>query len=130
MRTAQQPDSAGGLWKPNVPMELHGGLGPEGGINVPPSVQGFGGDQSAFGGGMPYGWQLDRRAFDRASTNNVNVNGTGSLRVDVNAPQGTRVNAQGGGLFQNIEMNRSVQMEHARTGSMFNTEGPNSPPIW
>ena len=44
------------------------------------------------------------------------VEGTGKLTVDVNAPAGTRVSAQGGGLFKNVETNRQVQMEPAQQG--------------
>jgi hypothetical protein len=55
----------------------------------------------------------DGAALDRAA-NNVDVNQTGSLRVDVNAPAGTTVSAEGGGVFNQTETNRSVPMESAQ----------------
>jgi hypothetical protein len=44
------------------------------------------------------------------------VEGTGSIDVNVSAPAGTRVAAQGGGLFKKINMTRQTQMEHAQGG--------------
>jgi hypothetical protein len=41
------------------------------------------------------------------------VEGTGHIRVDVNAPKGTIVSATGSGLFKEIEMSRSSQMSMA-----------------
>jgi hypothetical protein len=43
------------------------------------------------------------------------VEGTGKITVDVNAPKGTKVGAQGGGLFKSVQVNRQTQMEKAAT---------------
>jgi hypothetical protein len=50
------------------------------------------------------------------------VEGTGKLSVNVNAPKGTNVGAEGGGLFKNVEVNRQTQMEPARRGPAPATE--------
>jgi hypothetical protein len=55
-------------------------------------------------------------ALDRASQREVNVNGTGKISVDVRAPNGTNVQAQGEGLFRKTEISRQVQMEPAMSG--------------
>jgi hypothetical protein len=55
-------------------------------------------------------------AMDRASNREVNVNGTGKISVDVRAPNGTNVQAQGEGLFRKTEISRQVQMEPAMSG--------------
>ncbi|WP_439372918.1 hypothetical protein [Bradyrhizobium sp. DASA03120] len=55
--------------------------------------------------------QLDRRM---AAANKVE--GSGKISVDVNAPKGTRVDAQGGGIFKDVEINRQTQMDPARKG--------------
>ncbi|MCP3471426.1 hypothetical protein NLM33_18790 [Bradyrhizobium sp. CCGUVB1N3] len=44
------------------------------------------------------------------------VEGSGKISVDVNAPKGTKVDAQGGGIFKDVEINRQTQMERARSG--------------
>jgi hypothetical protein len=44
------------------------------------------------------------------------VEGTGKITVDVNAPKGTSVSAEGGGLFKKTEVNRQTQMEPAERG--------------
>jgi hypothetical protein len=41
------------------------------------------------------------------------VEGTGKLSVNVNAPKGTQVAAEGGGLFKKTEVTRQTQMEPA-----------------
>ena len=46
----------------------------------------------------------------------MKVEGSGKLSVDVNAPKGTRVGAQGKGLFKTVEINRQTQMEPAKRG--------------
>jgi hypothetical protein len=43
-----------------------------------------------------FGGDLDRAALSRSS--DVNINSTGKLTVDVNAPKGTRVAAEGEGF--------------------------------
>jgi uncharacterized protein (TIGR02594 family) len=60
----------------------------------------------------------DRAALDRDMGKEVShkVEGTGKLTVDVNAPAGTKVGAEGGGIFKKTETNRQTQMEPARTG--------------
>ncbi|MGY8661766.1 CHAP domain-containing protein [Bradyrhizobium sp. UFLA05-109] len=55
--------------------------------------------------------QLDRRM---AATNKVE--GSGKISVDVNAPKGTTVGAEGKGIFKDVEINRQTQMEPARKG--------------
>jgi hypothetical protein len=42
---------------------------------------------------------------------------TGKIAVDVTAPKGTRVGAEGGGLFKNVEMNRQTSMETAQAST-------------
>ena len=46
----------------------------------------------------------------------VKVEGSGKLTVDVNAPKGTRVSAEGEGLFNKTEINRQTQMTPASSG--------------
>jgi hypothetical protein len=41
------------------------------------------------------------------------VEGTGKLSVNVNAPKGTQVAAEGGGIFKKTEVTRQTQMEPA-----------------
>jgi hypothetical protein len=52
--------------------------------------------------------------MDRSVTQKVE--GTGKISVDVRAPQGTKVAAEGGGLFKKVETNRQVQMAPAAEG--------------
>jgi hypothetical protein len=59
---------------------------------------------------------LDRQQLDRTQAASTKVEGTGKISVDVNAPKGTNVGAEGGGLFKNVEINRQTQMEPARRG--------------
>jgi hypothetical protein len=53
---------------------------------------------------------------DSAEEMTHRVEGTGKLTVDVNAPAGTKVAAEGGGLFKNVETNRQTQMQPAAEG--------------
>jgi uncharacterized protein (TIGR02594 family) len=76
---------------------LGNGIGPTAG-------PGFGGEQRG---------ELDRGALDRA--NAMRVTGTGKLSVDVKAPRGTKVEAQGEGLFKKTEVDRQTQMEPAQS---------------
>lgn len=64
------------------------------------------------------GQALDARALDRAAARDVNVNGSGKISVDVRAPAGTRVGAQGQGLFKTTEITRQTQMMPAEYGPM------------
>jgi hypothetical protein len=75
-------------------------------------------------GGEYYGWMglkgehktAAARGLDRAATDAQmaqKVEGTGKLSVNVNAPKGTSVNAEGGGLFKKTEVTRQTQMEPA-----------------
>jgi hypothetical protein len=59
-----------------------------------------------------------RASMDRDSAEEMThrVEGTGKLTVDVNAPAGTKVAAEGGGLFKNVETNRQTQMQPAAEG--------------
>ncbi|QIG93805.1 N-acetylmuramoyl-L-alanine amidase [Bradyrhizobium sp. 6(2017)] len=66
----------------------------------------------------------DRQQIDKTQAASTKVEGTGKISVDVNAPKGTSVGAEGGGLFKNVEINRQTQMEPARRGP-----GMESPPI-
>lgn len=54
---------------------------------------------------------IDRANIDAATTHRVE--GTGSIKVDVTAPRGTKVDATGGGLFKSVEVARQTQMEPA-----------------
>jgi hypothetical protein len=63
-----------------------------------------------------------RRWIDRAQSSSTKVEGTGKISVDVNAPKGTGVQAEGGGLFKDVEINRQTQMEPARRGPAKQTE--------
>jgi hypothetical protein len=56
---------------------------------------------------------LDRSALDRGAE--TRVTGTGKLSVDVRAPRGTKVEAEGGGLFKKTEIDRQTQMEPAQS---------------
>jgi hypothetical protein len=44
------------------------------------------------------------------------VEGSGRITVDVNAPRGTTVGAEAGGLFREVEMNRMTQMSPSAVG--------------
>ena len=67
-----------------------------------------------------WGREIERRAarnqLDGSQVASTKVEGTGKLTVDVNAPKGTNVGAEGGGLFKRVEMNRQTQMSPARRG--------------
>lgn len=58
----------------------------------------------------------DRRQLDQAQASETKVKGTGTITVDVNAPKGTNVGAQGGGLFTKVDINRQTQMSEAPRG--------------
>jgi hypothetical protein len=58
----------------------------------------------------------DRAAVDAAKSQNVNVNATGKLTANINAPPGTNVTASGDGLFKKTEVNRQTQMAPAAVG--------------
>ncbi|MCA1457700.1 hypothetical protein I6F35_31700 [Bradyrhizobium sp. BRP22] len=63
-----------------------------------------------------------RNQIDRSQAASTKVEGTGKISVDVNAPKGTKVDAEGGGLFKDVEVNRQTQMEPARRGPAANEE--------
>ena len=44
------------------------------------------------------------------------VEGSGTLTANINAPKGTDVTLEGGGIFKKVEVNRQVQMQRARQG--------------
>ena len=50
--------------------------------------------------------------------NNPSLKAEGTVKVDVHAPQGTRVSAESEGIFQNTELRRHRQMEPATLGPM------------
>jgi len=72
----------------------------------------------AFRGAMARGIEgqatFDRSVLDRG-TNETRVTGTGKLSVDVRAPRGTKVDAEGKGLFKKTEIDRQTQMEPAQS---------------
>ena len=57
-----------------------------------------------------------RQTMDRHSGRPAKVEATGKLTADIKAPHGTHVGVEGGGVFRNVEVNRQVQMAHARGG--------------
>jgi hypothetical protein len=62
------------------------------------------------------GWRESARAaIDRDTVQTAKVEGTGKLDVNVNAPAGTSVRAQGGGIFKKTNMTRQTQMAKADT---------------
>jgi GH24 family phage-related lysozyme (muramidase) len=58
----------------------------------------------------------DRKQIDKTQSASTKVEGSGKISVDVNAPKGTKVGAEGKGLFKDVEVNRQTQMEPARRG--------------
>ena len=54
--------------------------------------------------------------IDGSNTQNVKVEGTGTLTANINAPKGTDVTLGGGGVFKKLEVNRQVQMMPAQGG--------------
>jgi uncharacterized protein (TIGR02594 family) len=60
--------------------------------------------------------EIFRRAIDQSKDQNVNVNATGKLTAHINAPAGTHVSMEGGGLFKKTEINRQTQMAPAAVG--------------
>ena len=57
-----------------------------------------------------------RRNMDAEQNNSMKVEGSGKIRVDVNAPKGTNVAAESSGLFNTIETYRQTQMVPAERG--------------
>lgn len=73
--------------------------------------------------GEPTRWQQSRldlaqaaADLDESAAQQVNVSGTGRIRVDVRAPEGTQVDANGEGLFKTTEIMRQTQMLPADYG--------------
>jgi hypothetical protein len=60
-----------------------------------------------------------RKSIDRANSGGgvAKVEGTGQLNVHVNAPAGTHVQAEGGGIFKRTLLHRQVPMEAAHPGA-------------
>jgi hypothetical protein len=54
--------------------------------------------------------------LDQAANTNVNISGAGRISVDVRAPPGTSVDAQGEGFFKSTEITRLTQMMPADFG--------------
>jgi len=59
--------------------------------------------------------------LDEAASQNINIEGTGRIAVDVNAPSGTNVTAQAEGFFKSTEITRQTQMLPADMGASFGT---------
>jgi hypothetical protein len=57
-----------------------------------------------------------RQSMDAEQAATTKVEGSGKIRVDVNAPKGTSVAAESSGLFKTIETYRQTQMVHADRG--------------
>ena len=62
-----------------------------------------------------------RRIIDKSQS--TKVEGSGKITVDVNAPKGTHVGAEGKGLFKTVAINRQTQMEPARRGPVAASAG-------
>jgi hypothetical protein len=90
---------------------------------------GKGGYQSFTAGGEKFGveagtqeWvekqklQAARDAIDKQQSTAQKVEGSGKITVEVNGPKGTKVDAEGGGIFKDVEINRQTQMEPAKKG--------------
>jgi len=60
--------------------------------------------------------QFNSLPIDQA--NNPSLKAEGTVKVDVHAPQGTRVSAESEGIFQNTELRRHRQMEPAQLGPL------------
>ncbi len=56
--------------------------------------------------------------LDQAANQNVNISGAGKIQVDVRAPPGTSVDAQGDGFFKSTEITRLTQMMPADMGPL------------
>lgn len=57
-----------------------------------------------------------RLQLDQAMVAEHRVTGDGKISVSVNAPKGTNVGAEGGGLFKKVEISRQTQMSEAPRG--------------
>jgi hypothetical protein len=71
--------------------------------------------RSAMARGIEGQSSFDRSVLDSNASNETRVTGTGKLSVDVKAPRGTKVEAEGGGLFKKTEIDRQTQMEPAQS---------------
>jgi hypothetical protein len=70
----------------------------------------------------------ERMAVDGHRVHTVKVEGSGKLTANINAPPGTDVTLQGGGLFKKTEMARQVQMAPARPAAgIASVQGKGSP---
>jgi hypothetical protein len=106
---------------PNTPVFGHGQVNPghkeaDEGMSIVNAV--VAGRRSGGGGGSsPVSQDQIERARNILNRNqSMKVEGSGKISVDVNAPKGTRVGAQGKGLFKTVEINRQTQMEPAKRG--------------
>jgi hypothetical protein len=86
------------------------------------------GRTSPLGGDGEQG--LDTARLDGALRRQTDptFNATGKLTVDVNAPRGTKVAAEGGGLFRDVETRRSMQMPMSADGPAESFEGVGGSP--
>jgi hypothetical protein len=80
------------------------------------------GDPMHFEPMSPEAWEskkrilASRQQLDKSTVAATKVEGTGKISVDVNAPKGTNVGAEGGGLFKKVEISRQTQMSEAKRG--------------
>jgi hypothetical protein len=86
------------------------------------------GDPMHFEGMSDAAWKrkqeiLEARESLRKQNEAQKVEGSGKIKVDVNAPRGTKVDAEGDGLFRTVEINRQVQMDAAARGPSDSTFG-------
>jgi hypothetical protein len=58
----------------------------------------------------------DRAAMDAHAIRTQKIEASGKLTANINAPPGTDVTLEGGGVFRKIEVNRQVQMVKAARG--------------
>ncbi|MCA1452128.1 hypothetical protein I6F35_02725 [Bradyrhizobium sp. BRP22] len=101
-------------------------LAQRGGVAPTAADAGVAGAKTAFRSGGGYSVLAeDRQQIDKSQAATTTVNGTGKITVDVNAPKGTKVGAEGGGLFKDVEVNRQTQMEPARRSAQVADEPMN-----
>jgi uncharacterized protein (TIGR02594 family) len=61
-------------------------------------------------------FSADRQQLDKSQAASTKVEGNGKITVDVNAPKGTKVGAEGSGLFKSTEINRQTQFAPPERG--------------
>lgn len=85
-----------------------------------PNALHIGGGKAASWGGSDWieaarqqGMRDRVNAAIAAQTGKQTIEGSANIRVDVNAPKGTKVSSSADGMFKSIEMNRTTQMPTA-----------------